>query len=112
MGKSNLVTDDNGKPKAGPGRPKGSANKTTLVLKEAILLAAENAGNALRPGEGIAGYLEVQASENPGPFMTLMGKILPQEMKAEVSGPNGKDLFTPEQIVRMAAEVQSKGKKE
>jgi hypothetical protein len=32
-------------PNAGKGRPKGSSNKTTAVLKDGILKAAENAGN-------------------------------------------------------------------
>jgi hypothetical protein len=32
--------------KPGPGRPKGSTNVMTRMLKEAILLAGENVGNA------------------------------------------------------------------
>lgn len=61
--------------KAGPGRPKGCLNKTTALLKDAILQAAEQAG-----GEGgIVGYLTLQATENPGPFMSLLGKVLPQQ---------------------------------
>ena len=54
---------------AGPGRPKGSPNKTTTLLKDAILKAATDAGDG-----DLAAYLEVQARENPGPFMTLLGK--------------------------------------
>ena len=57
---------------AGPGRPKGSLNKTTTLLKDAILKAATDAGDG-----DLAAYLEVQARENPGPFMTLLGKVLP-----------------------------------
>ena len=60
---------------AGKGRPPGSPNKTTALLKDAILQAAEKAG-----GEGgIVGYLTLQAEENPGPFMSLLGKVLPQQ---------------------------------
>ena len=62
-----------GKGKAGPGRPKGTPNKTTALLKDAILQAAQEAG-----GEGgLVGYLTLQAVENPGPFMSLLGKVLP-----------------------------------
>lgn len=68
---------------AGKGRPKGSPNKTTALLKDAILQAAQNAGGK----EGIIGYLEVQAVENPGPFMTLLGKVLPTQ--TEHTGPDG-----------------------
>lgn len=64
-----------------PGRPKGSPNKTTALLKDAILKAAEQAGG----GEGLVGYLEHQAKLNPGPFMSLLGKVLPMQ----VTGPDG-----------------------
>ena len=67
---------------AGKGRPKGSPNKTTALLKDAILKAAEQAGNKVGE-EGLVSYLEHQATENPGPFMSLLGKVLPMQ----VSGP-------------------------
>lgn len=69
-------------PNAGKGRPKGSVNKTTALLKDAILKAAENAGN--RVGDnGLISYLEQQAVENPGPFMALLGKVLPMQVTGE-----------------------------
>ena len=61
-----------GQPKTG-GRQKGSVNKTTALLKDAVLQAAEQAGDK----EGMVGYLTTQAIENPAAFMTLLGKILP-----------------------------------
>lgn len=57
----------------GPGRPKGVPNKTTALLKDAILQAAQDAGG----DGGMVGYLTLQATENPGPFMALLGKVLP-----------------------------------
>ena len=71
-----------GKGTPGPGRPKGSTNKNTALLKDAILQAAEAAGNDLgaKSGEGIREYLKLQAIENPGPFLSLMGKVLPIQM--------------------------------
>lgn len=60
-------------PNAGKGRPKGSQNKTTALLKDAILQAATMAGGS----EGLVGYLSKQATRNPAAFLTLLGKVLP-----------------------------------
>lgn len=72
---------DSGKrkpPAAGMGRPKGALNKTTALLKDAILKAATDAGDG-----DMAAYLEKQARENPGPFMSLLGKVLPMQVTGE-----------------------------
>ena len=72
-------------PPKSPGRPKGSLNKTTTVLKDAIILAAAKAGGK----GGVVAYLERQANENPAAFMSLMGKVIP----LQVEGPEGKPLL-------------------
>lgn len=64
------------------GRVKGTPNKTTATLKEAILLAAEAAGGK----DGLVSYLTQQASEEPVAFMGLLGKVLPMQVDANVSG--------------------------
>jgi hypothetical protein len=77
------------RPKTG-GRTKGTPNKTTALLKDAILKAGELAGGP----EGLIGYLEMQAKLNPAPFMALLGKVLPLQLsgdgvdriKIEISG--------------------------
>jgi hypothetical protein len=69
-----------------PGRPKGVPNKTTQLLKDAILKAAEQAGNKVGD-DGMVSYLEVQATENPGPFMSLLGKVLPMQVTGAGGGP-------------------------
>ncbi len=68
-------------PAAGKGRPKGSKNKTTTLLKDAILKAAEKAGDR----EGLVGYLENQAKTNPTAFMGLLGKVLPMQTTVDGS---------------------------
>jgi hypothetical protein len=71
----------------GPGRKKGVPNKTTTALKEAILLAAERAGDTL--GEqvgaegGTVGYLTSLAIREPTAFATLLGKVLPMQVTGE-----------------------------
>ena len=65
------------------GRQKGTPNKITATLKEAILLAAEEAG-----GEGkLVGYLKTQAQNNPGPFLALLGKVLPTQVSQDPDNP-------------------------
>lgn len=71
---------------AGKGRPKGAVNKTTALLKDAILRAAEKAGNKVGD-EGLVSYLEDQAEKNPGPFMSLLGKVLPMQLANDDGGP-------------------------
>lgn len=66
----------NTKPPKSPGRPKGSPNKTTALLKDAILQAAEQAGDK----KGMIGYLKKQAKDNPTSFMGLLGKVLPLQL--------------------------------
>lgn len=80
-----------GKGKPGPGRPKGVPNKTTALLKDAILQAAEQAG-----GEGgIVGYLTLQAHENPSAYLSLLGKVIPLQVQG-----GGKDGSIVVEIVR------------
>lgn len=65
------------------GRRKGSVNKVPAVLKEAILEAAHRAGGK----EGLEGYLTSQAVLNPGPFMALLGKVLPLQLQGDDDHP-------------------------
>jgi hypothetical protein len=59
------------------GRAKGTPNRTTALLKDAVLKAADKAGG----DKGLVGYLTAQATANPGPFMALLGKVLPLQVE-------------------------------
>lgn len=67
---------------AGKGRKKGVPNKTTALLKDAILQAAAAAGG----GDGLVGYLTTQATANPQSFLPLLGKVLPMQVTGEDGG--------------------------
>jgi hypothetical protein len=87
-------------PAAGKGRPKGAVNKTTAVLKDAILKAGEDAGNKVGNG-GLVSYLAFQATENPTSFMTLLGKVLPLQVAGDPEQPF--EAITRIEIVPMVA---------
>lgn len=69
-------------PNAGKGRKKGVPNKTTALLKDAILQAATAAG-----GGDLTRYLADQAIESPTAFLSLLGKVLPLQMTGLDDGP-------------------------
>jgi hypothetical protein len=64
---------------AGKGRPKGVLNKNTTAIKDMILAALDKAGGV--------DYLAAQAEENPGPFMSLVGKVLPMQVQGDKDNP-------------------------
>jgi hypothetical protein len=71
-----------GLPKTG-GRKKGTPNKLTVALKEAILEARNNAGGE----EGLVGYLTAQAVSKPSSFLALLGRLLPLTAAGDKSNP-------------------------
>ena len=76
-------------PAAGIGRKRGSQNKFTRQLKDLILGALAEVG-----GEA---YLVQQARENPATFLTLVGKVLPLQVKAGGEDPT----LPPRKIVHI-----------
>ena len=72
------------------GRKRGSINKTTSVLREAALLAAQLTGDPEKRGsKGLVNYLRFAAREYPPAFLALLGRMVPQEVlvdaRAEIS---------------------------
>ena len=64
--------------KSGGGSRKGIPNKINKELKDMILGALDDAGGQK--------YLAIQAVENPSAFMTLIGKVLPKDINANING--------------------------
>ena len=78
-------------------------NKTSALLKDAILEAAHTAGGR----EGLVGYSVVQARENPVAFIGLLGKLVPSQIAAEVTQCVPKvtaEIMTPEELAKQWAE--------
>ena len=71
----------------GKGRPKGSRNKTTTALKEAILLAAEEHGFNGEGDDGLKGYLRMVAGTDVKAFASLLGKVLPMTVAGDPDNP-------------------------
>ena len=65
-------------PARGPGRPKGSKNKTSMALREQILASLDRVG-------GID-YLSKLALENSSAYASLLGKVLGNTHVPESSG--------------------------
>jgi hypothetical protein len=70
------VVNPTKKRKGGPGRPKGSQNRLTVQVKEAILQAFQEAGGK--------DYLVKVAHSEPRAFLVLLGKILPTEINGSL----------------------------
>jgi hypothetical protein len=78
------------------GRQKGTLNKTSALLKDAVLQATDTAGGEA----GLVGYLALQARENPVAFMGLLGKLIPSQIAADVTQSVATvtaDIMTPEE---------------
>jgi hypothetical protein len=58
------------------GRKKGITNKMTKTLKEMLMGSLDAVGGQE--------YFERQAEANPVAYMTIIGKLIPSELKAEI----------------------------
>lgn len=66
--------------KGNSGRPKGTPNKATAEVKEMLRQALSEVG-------GVAYLVQrAQDEKTAGAFLALVGKLIPNEVKAELSG--------------------------
>ena len=82
----------------GRGRPKGIPNKMTTTVRLAIEQAFHGAGGV--------DYLVALAKKDPRAFVTLLVRIIPQEVR--VDGQINHSIFSPDQLRRMA-DAQEEG---
>ena len=86
----------------GSGRKKGTPNKYTRDIREALLQAANLAGTR----EGLVGYLRKQADDNPTAFMAMLRQAMPSMV--EVSGAITLEALVLEAARRRAAREAAK----
>lgn len=66
------------------GRKKGTQNKTTTILKEAIILAAALHGSDGNGTDQLVGYLLNAAEKFPKQYLSLLGRVLPYQVNATI----------------------------
>ena len=67
------MTNNRGGKRPGAGRKPGVPNKLTMALKDMILQSLANVGGTA--------YLEAQATANPNAYLSLIGRVLPLQVK-------------------------------
>ncbi len=80
------------------GRKKGIPNRTTSVLKQAIIAAAEATGSDGNGKDGLTGYLSMIAEKHPKEMVFLLSRVLPLQVSA--------DPEMPTVVFRSAADVR------
>lgn len=68
------------------GRSKGTPNKTTALLKDAILRAADAVGEDMQGKGKLTGYCKFLAKSEPKAFAALLGRVLPMQVTGEDGG--------------------------
>lgn len=94
-----------GTPKTG-GRQKGTPNKNTSLLKDAIIEAAESVGEDGQGKGSLTGYCKYLAISEPKAFAGLLGRVLPTQITGDAENPLVvADLSTADRARALAAFV-------
>jgi hypothetical protein len=83
------------------GRARGKRNKTTVMLKEAILTAAELCGADGKGKDGMVGYLKMLAVKERPLFTRLLERVLPMQLNVKDTTDR---LLTPEEAAQQLRE--------
>jgi hypothetical protein len=66
------------------GRKKGSKNRVGVLVKDAIIMAAEARGFDGKGKEGLVGYMKWLARVEPKAFANLLGRVIPLHVTGSV----------------------------
>jgi hypothetical protein len=105
--KSNATSFKKGRKKTG-GRKAGAPNKTTMVLREVVLAAAEAAGNEWGR-DGHVGYLTEVALKCPSSFLPLFARAMPQQLEPEQTSPPEEEEVYIHTIEQVREELLKRG---
>ena len=100
-----LLVPEKGEKHPNAGRPKGAKNVMTRVLKDAILLAAEESKHS--NGGGLAGYLTYLADNKPELFVPLLARLLPLQEKELAQAAKERDKPRKRVVYRSVAEIRA-----
>ena len=90
------------------GRPPGSRGKDMVVLSELIKYAAELNGSDGKGKDGLQGWLRTMCARYPKQFLSLMGKLLPLEVKVMQQPPPVRIFeFTDDMLARFSPEQRA-----
>lgn len=78
MATTNKGAFKKGEKRPNQGRPPGTPNKNTALIREMVAQALDQSGGV--------DYLVRVAESHPGPFLGLVGKVLPIQVTGEDGG--------------------------
>jgi hypothetical protein len=88
------------------GREKGTPNKTTRFLKDAVMLAAELEGRDGNGKDELVGFLRRVANEDLRAFVMLLGRVLPLQYD---SRPDTRVEVTYRSVAEVRKELEARG---
>ena len=83
----------------GAGRKPGQKNKLTMLLKDALITAAELEGSDQHGKEGLVGYLRVLSRREPAVYGRLLEKLLPYQLTGKDGSPMQMVHTTKDQVI-------------
>jgi hypothetical protein len=86
------------------GRQPGSQNKVSVLLKDALIKAAEAEGLDRKGKDGLIGYLRMLSRREPAVYGRLLEKLLPYQLTGKDGGPMQLTHTTKEQVVERMKE--------
>lgn len=75
------MANGHGGARKGAGRKEGANGKINKLIRECVLQAADNVGSDGRGKDGVVGYLEERAKDQPQAFMGLLGRAMPMQVE-------------------------------
>lgn len=90
-----------------PGRKVGTTTKTTRLIREAILIAAELEGQDGKGKGKLIGYMRRMAVEDMKAFAMLLGKVIPLQIENRTLDP--RENVTYHSVEEVKRELASRG---